>query len=132
MAFRAASTLERAAVLAAAGPVGLHHGTPTRSLACALWLGSHGLSAAVGALSWIPSLITDIWGAILLAAPKRRTTHRTKRTRQNAPENKLENRRDITQCPFCGEPKLLRHLCMRCYETVKEKYKDVLGGVTRR
>jgi large subunit ribosomal protein L32 len=94
---------------------------------------SGGFAAAKDGLASIPSLISDIWGAILLAAPKRRATHQTKRTRQNAPENKLQNRRNITECPFCGEPKLLHHLCHKCFTKVKAKYslpdvREFVGG----
>jgi large subunit ribosomal protein L32 len=91
------------------------------------------LAAAKDGLAWIPSLISDIWGAILLAAPKRRATHQTKRTRQNAPENKLQNKQNITVCPFCGEPKLLHHLCHKCFTKVNAKYslpdvREIVGG----
>lgn len=101
----------------------LHVEAPRATMARTLSLGFQGLSIAGGALAWIPSLITDILGSLLLAAPKRRATHQVKRTRQNAPENRLQNKRNITECPFCGEPKLLHHLCYKCYEKIKAKYR---------
>ncbi|KAH6561395.1 hypothetical protein BASA50_009515 [Batrachochytrium salamandrivorans] len=62
-------------------------------------------------LSW------DFLGGFLLAAPKKRTTHRTKRIRL-APKW-LKPMKNIRRCPICGGDKLLHHICPGCLRTLK-------------
>ncbi|KAI8874452.1 hypothetical protein GQ42DRAFT_116129, partial [Ramicandelaber brevisporus] len=56
---------------------------------------------------------------ILLAVPKKRTTHRKKRMRST---NKgLKNRKDIVPCPGCGAPKLEHRVCGKCFVSVRQR-----------
>ncbi|KAI8923517.1 hypothetical protein BC831DRAFT_386553, partial [Entophlyctis helioformis] len=61
------------------------------------------------------------WGwleGILMAVPKKRTTHRTKRIR-NAPKW-IEPLRNITKCPICGTDKRIHHICPNCLKQLKK------------
>ncbi|EGF78013.1 hypothetical protein BATDEDRAFT_91204 [Batrachochytrium dendrobatidis JAM81] len=60
----------------------------------------------------------DFLGGFLLATPKKRTTHRTKRIKL-APKW-LKPMKNIQQCPICGADKLIHHICPKCLKTLKQ------------
>ncbi|KAI9494317.1 hypothetical protein BDB00DRAFT_818697 [Zychaea mexicana] len=65
---------------------------------------------------------TPIWlEPFLWAAPKKKTSHSKKRMR--ASNKGLENKENVTQCPACGNSKLMHHLCSHCYGEIKHAHK---------
>ncbi|KAI8909325.1 hypothetical protein DFJ77DRAFT_472142 [Powellomyces hirtus] len=63
---------------------------------------------AGAALEWLSGLL---W-----AVPKKKTTHRKKRLRMAT--KWLKPMRNISTCPFCGQPTLRHHLCRSCTKQV--------------
>lgn len=63
----------------------------------------------------IPQLLDDIWGGILKAVPKNKTSHSRKRHRQMAGKA-LEDVNHLCKCPGCGATKRTHRLCQRCLE----------------
>ncbi|KAF7721243.1 hypothetical protein EC973_005006 [Apophysomyces ossiformis] len=61
---------------------------------------------------------------VLWAAPKKKTSHSKKRMR--ASNKGLPLKENVTECPACGNHKLLHHLCKHCYGDIKEKSKNEL------
>lgn len=58
-------------------------------------------------------------GAILWAAPKKRTSHSKKRMRMT--HKWLKPKQHCGYCPNCGYPKLLHVLCGNCFKKTMEK-----------
>lgn len=61
----------------------------------------------------IPSILAGIWESILRAVPKKKTSHMKKRHRQLAGKA-LQDLRNVTKCPGCGQPKRPHLLCPTC------------------
>ncbi|KAI8816445.1 uncharacterized protein EV422DRAFT_546027 [Fimicolochytrium jonesii] len=102
------------------------HSTTTAAAALPLptTLTSHfaALTAPAQTVSTSPTL-TSLTGAalgwlsgMLWAVPKKKTTHRKKRMRMAT--KWLKPLRNISSCPFCGQPTLIHHLCRTCTKEV--------------
>ncbi|KAH7051505.1 ribosomal L32p protein family-domain-containing protein [Linnemannia elongata] len=80
-------------------------------------------SAALGevqtsVLGRLGSYISDLMPSIVWASvPKSKTSHSKKRMRQAT--KGLKEQRNIVECPGCGQPKLMHHLCQHCYRDMK-------------
>ena len=80
-------------------------------------------SAALGdvqtsVLGRLGSYISDLLPSIVWASvPKSKTSHSKKRMRQAT--KGLKEQRNIVECPGCGQPKLMHHLCQHCYRDMK-------------
>ncbi|KAF9095144.1 hypothetical protein BGX29_008641 [Mortierella sp. GBA35] len=79
-------------------------------------------SAAMGVhtsvLGRLGSYISDLLPSIVWASvPKSKTSHSKKRMRQAT--KGLKEQRNIVECPGCGQPKLMHHLCNHCYRDMK-------------
>lgn len=69
-------------------------------------------------LGRLGSYITDLLPSIVWASvPKSKTSHSKKRMRQAT--KGLKEQRNIVECPGCGQPKLMHHLCTHCYRDMK-------------
>ncbi|KAF7595736.1 hypothetical protein BBP40_004867 [Aspergillus hancockii] len=64
----------------------------------------------------VPSCLTDIWDSILLAVPKKKTSHMKKRHRQMAGKA-LKDVKNLNTCSGCGQIKRAHVLCPHCVET---------------
>ena len=62
---------------------------------------------------WIPGLLSDIWGSVLRAVPKQKTSHMKKRHRQMAGKA-LKDVQNLKTCPGCGNIKRTHVLCSHC------------------
>ncbi|KAI8894262.1 hypothetical protein BC833DRAFT_605522 [Globomyces pollinis-pini] len=60
--------------------------------------------------------ISEWMSGLLLAAPKKKTTHHKKRLRMNS--KWLKPMKNITPCPVCGKEKLRHHLCRNCVKSL--------------
>ncbi|KAK7542264.1 mitochondrial 54S ribosomal protein bL32m [Phyllosticta citribraziliensis] len=78
---------------------------------------------AVAAISAISGLLSDIWGSILRAVPKKKTSHMKKRIRQYANKG-LKDVTEIVSCPACGRPKRAHILCPYCVKSIQKWLKD--------
>lgn len=63
----------------------------------------------------IPSILSDIWGSILRAVPKKKTSYMKKRSRFMAGKA-LQDVQNINKCSSCGKPKRAHILCPYCVE----------------
>lgn len=61
----------------------------------------------------LPSLLGDIWDAVLRAVPKKKVSHSKKRHRQMAGKA-LEDVNSLCKCPGCGQTKRTHRLCPAC------------------
>ncbi|KAF9154409.1 hypothetical protein BG015_001032 [Linnemannia schmuckeri] len=69
-------------------------------------------------LGRLGSYISDLLPSIVWASvPKSKTSHSKKRMRQAT--KGLKEQRNIVECPGCGQPKLMHHLCTHCYRDMK-------------
>lgn len=59
--------------------------------------------------------------SLLFAVPKQKVTHSRKRMRMATKQ--LRNLQNITNCPKCGQSKLLHNLCWKCYGNYKNSIK---------
>lgn len=59
------------------------------------------------------------WDGLLLAVPKRRTSHSKKRLRQTH-KTLSRNRRHVVACSTCGKNRLMHHLCLHCLRRLKD------------
>ncbi|KAL2919666.1 hypothetical protein HK105_200580 [Polyrhizophydium stewartii] len=75
-------------------------------------------AGVLGGLAGLLAPLSDVLGGLLLAAPKKRTTHRTKRLRLAA--KWIKPLKNISKCPLCGSDKLLHHMCPNCLKTLKK------------
>ncbi|KAI9664556.1 MAG: hypothetical protein M1821_006002 [Bathelium mastoideum] len=75
------------------------------------------LPIAIG--SGISSLLHDIWGSILRAVPKKKTTHSKKRHRQLAGKA-LQDVTALNKCSGCGRQKRAHALCPYCVQTIRQ------------
>lgn len=72
----------------------------------------------------IPSL--SQWTGILLAAPKKKTSHQKKRQRQLAPGKKqIKVLNNLNRCPSCGHYKRAHTLCMVCVGQIQHHWKNL-------
>lgn len=60
-----------------------------------------------------PNLIETLWGSILRAVPKKKTSHSKKRSRQRAGKA-LKDVTALNNCPGCGHIKRIHVLCPYC------------------
>ncbi|KAI5453286.1 hypothetical protein NCC49_006309 [Naganishia albida] len=68
------------------------------------------------------SLLAELFPPFLLAVPKSKISHSRKSMRS---ANKgLKNKTNINLCPACGSPKLMHHLCPKCYSQITRRWKD--------
>jgi len=81
--------------------------------------------------NWVmPSLqsVLDLFPPFLLAVPKKKVSHSRKAMRSS---NKgLKDKKNIVNCPACGQPKLAHHLCSDCYSNMSRKWKSNGWGYT--
>ncbi|KAG2366587.1 hypothetical protein BDR07DRAFT_1606789 [Suillus spraguei] len=74
--------------------------------------------------SWaLPGLqsLLELLPPIILAVPKSKISHSRKSMRS---ANKgLKDKRNIVNCPACGEPKLAHHACRTCYSSIMARFK---------
>ncbi|KAG2072704.1 hypothetical protein BDR04DRAFT_1096340 [Suillus decipiens] len=74
--------------------------------------------------SWaLPGLqsLLELLPPIVLAVPKSKISHSRKSMRS---ANKgLKDKRNIVNCPACGEPKLAHHACRTCYSSIMARFK---------
>ncbi|TRM66366.1 ribosomal L32p protein family-domain-containing protein [Schizophyllum amplum] len=57
--------------------------------------------------------LLELLPGIVLAVPKKKTSHSKKRMRASG--KGLKDKQNIVSCPGCGSPKLAHHLCGKCY-----------------
>ncbi|KAG0257083.1 hypothetical protein DFQ27_005300 [Actinomortierella ambigua] len=75
-------------------------------------------SITTSLLGGLGSYIADLLPSIVWASvPKHRTSHSKKRMRQATKGLKVQ--KNIVECPGCGRPKLMHHLCTHCYREMK-------------
>ncbi|KAK0198419.1 hypothetical protein F5146DRAFT_89271 [Armillaria mellea] len=74
----------------------------------------------------IPSLL-ELFPSIVLAVPKKKTSHSRKAMR--AANKGLKDKQNIVNCPGCGTPKLAHHLCSKCYSFLSRTWKNKLRGM---
>ncbi|KIK43560.1 hypothetical protein CY34DRAFT_803726 [Suillus luteus UH-Slu-Lm8-n1] len=87
--------------------------------------------------SWaLPGLqsLLELLPPIVLAVPKSKISHSRKSMRS---ANKgLKDKRNIVNCPACGEPKLAHHACRACYSSIMARFKGetkrLATGATKR
>ncbi|KAG0708915.1 hypothetical protein DFH29DRAFT_842650 [Suillus ampliporus] len=74
--------------------------------------------------SWaLPGLqsLLELLPPIVLAVPKSKISHSRKSMRS---ANKgLKDKRNIVNCPACGEPKLAHHACRTCYSSIMARFR---------
>ncbi|KAF9978361.1 hypothetical protein BGZ73_002744 [Actinomortierella ambigua] len=79
---------------------------------------SSSTSITTSLLGGLGSYIADLLPSIVWASvPKHRTSHSKKRMRQATKGLKVQ--KNIVDCPACGRPKLMHHLCTHCYREMK-------------
>ncbi|KAH7931014.1 hypothetical protein BV22DRAFT_976439, partial [Leucogyrophana mollusca] len=65
--------------------------------------------------------LLELLPAIVLAVPKSKISHSRKSMRS---ANKgLKDKRNIVNCPACGEAKLAHHVCTNCFKTIAARWK---------
>ncbi|CAN6651657.1 large ribosomal subunit protein bL32m [Trichomonascus vanleenenianus] len=69
----------------------------------------------------LPALFQD--SGIVLAVPKKKTSHQKKRQRQLSPRNKINPLNNLNRCPACGNFKRAHTLCMHCVNEIKGLWK---------
>lgn len=74
------------------------------------------------AITSIIPIITGIWDSILLAVPKKKTSHSKKRKRQLVGKA-LQDKTNLTRCEACGDWKLLHTLCMSCVKSIQKDWR---------
>ncbi|KAL1719520.1 ribosomal L32p protein family-domain-containing protein [Schizophyllum commune] len=65
--------------------------------------------------------LLELLPGIVLAVPKKKTSHSKKRMR--AAGKGLKDKQNIVSCPGCGAPKLAHHLCGKCYGFLSKLWK---------
>ncbi|KAI5835341.1 hypothetical protein K523DRAFT_291809 [Schizophyllum commune Tattone D] len=65
--------------------------------------------------------LLELLPGIVLAVPKKKTSHSKKRMR--AAGKGLKDKQNIVSCPGCGSPKLAHHLCGKCYGFLSKLWK---------
>ena len=66
----------------------------------------------------------DAAAVVWMAAPKKRTSRRTKWLRHQ--RKFIKNREDIEMCDVCGNAKLMNHLCGTCFDRIQKESQAVL------
>ncbi|KAK3844013.1 MAG: ribosomal L32p protein family-domain-containing protein [Linnemannia gamsii] len=88
--------------------------TPSSTLAAS----PSAIGVSTSILGRVGSYISDLLPSIVWASvPKSKTSHSKKRMRQAT--KGLKEQRNIVECPGCGQPKLMHHLCTHCYRDMK-------------
>ncbi|KAG1881716.1 hypothetical protein C8R48DRAFT_548387, partial [Suillus tomentosus] len=65
--------------------------------------------------------LLELLPPIVLAVPKSKISHSRKSMRS---ANKgLKDKRNIVNCPACGEPKLAHHACKACYSAIMKRFR---------
>lgn len=76
-----------------------------------------------------PSILSQWLHGILLAAPKKKTTHRKKRSRMLGGWHSMKNAQpwnNLNKCPSCGHYKRAHTLCMYCVGQIRYIWKNQL------
>ncbi|KAL2073807.1 hypothetical protein VTL71DRAFT_11133 [Oculimacula yallundae] len=74
----------------------------------------------------VPGFLEGLWGSILRAVPKKKTSHMKKRTRQMAGKG-LKDVTSLNKCSACGAMKRSHLLCPYCVGEVKGMFKRALN-----
>ncbi|KAI0704842.1 hypothetical protein BC835DRAFT_1261988 [Cytidiella melzeri] len=65
--------------------------------------------------------LLELFPPIVLAVPKKKTSHSRKAMRS---ANKgLKDKHNLVHCPGCGSAKLAHHLCSNCYSSLNRGWK---------
>lgn len=72
----------------------------------------------------LPTLLGDIWDAVLRAVPKKKVSHSKKRHRQMAGKA-LEDVNSLCKCPGCGQTKRTHRLCPHCMESTLRPFDNM-------
>lgn len=73
--------------------------------------------------AWVSSLLQD---SLVLAAPKKKTSHQKKRSRLLGPGDKqLKTLGNLNRCPSCGHYKRANTLCQFCVNSVFDIWKGL-------
>ncbi|KAG0380272.1 hypothetical protein BGX24_009283 [Mortierella sp. AD032] len=100
--------------LALTSPSASSSSTPSSTLAAS----PSAIGVSTSILGRVGSYISDLLPSIVWASvPKSKTSHSKKRMRQAT--KGLKEQRNIVECPGCGQPKLMHHLCTHCYRDMK-------------
>ncbi|KAG0281577.1 hypothetical protein BGZ95_001928 [Linnemannia exigua] len=92
--------------------------TSTSSTPSTLAASPSDIGVSTSILGRVGSYISDLLPSIVWASvPKSKTSHSKKRMRQATKGLKVQ--RNIVECPGCGQPKLMHHLCTHCYRDMK-------------
>ncbi|OCK83651.1 hypothetical protein K432DRAFT_379357 [Lepidopterella palustris CBS 459.81] len=75
----------------------------------------------------IPSLLDDIWGSILRAVPKKKTSYMKKRHRFMAGKG-IKDVTALNKCSACGRVKRAHVLCPYCVQSLKMWFKGFIPG----
>jgi large subunit ribosomal protein L32 len=76
----------------------------------------------IPSITSIIPIITGIWGSILRAVPKKKTSHSKKRKRQLVGKG-LKDKTNLTRCEACGDWKLLHTLCPSCVKSIQRDWR---------
>lgn len=82
----------------------------------------------------VPSTLSQWLQGILLAAPKKKTSHMKKRSRMLGGSHSMKNAQpwnDLNKCPSCGHYKRAHTLCMYCVGQIRYIWKNHLLGESK-
>ncbi|KAI1002743.1 hypothetical protein K3495_g5458 [Podosphaera aphanis] len=71
---------------------------------------------------YVPGWLGDLWGSILRAVPKKKTSHQKKRSRQRAGKA-LKDVTALSRCSGCGHVKRWHVLCPYCVKEIQDMWK---------
>lgn len=77
----------------------------------------------------VPSIVSQWLKGILLAAPKKKTSHMKKRSRMLGGSHSMKNAQpwnNLNKCPSCGHYKRAHTLCMYCVGQIRYIWKNHL------
>lgn len=72
----------------------------------------------------IGSLLQDLWDGLLLAVPKKKTTHSKSRSRRLAGKG-LKDVTSLNTCSACGRVKRMHVLCPYCVQSKLTSIRDI-------
>ncbi|KAK5779343.1 mitochondrial 54S ribosomal protein bL32m MRPL32 PWA37_004218 [Arxiozyma heterogenica] len=82
----------------------------------------------------VPSILSQWLQGILLAAPKKKTSHMKKRSRMLGGSHSMKNAQpwnNLNKCPSCGHYKRAHTLCMYCVGQIRYIWKNHLLGESK-